>query len=321
MKFFSSTFVILFILSVSVFAQERLTHTVRQGETLYSISKALDVTVSELQQWNNLEGNTISLGQELIYYKETGQAEEPEPVEENAPSLVNITTPAENVFYTVKSGDNLYGIARNHGMTLQELKELNNLSDDVIRVGQRLSVFKTEASVAPSVSEFSEESAPQGTFAVYTVESGETMTTILAKFQMTEIELQELNPEINISALNRNQQITVLLPPSRSYTNPYLDKANLQDLGSVSVSLYGDNELGNTTTNGELYNPEELTAAHSNIALGSIIFIENPDTKAGIYVRINDRITTSGLKLSARAYRILGFKNSGNATATIYTDS
>ena len=323
MKFIGSTFVLLFLLSIPLLAQQQQqTHTVIQGETLYSISKTLNVTVSELQQWNNLQDNSISVGQELIYYVDADPQteviqEDPEP----APSLVNISTPSENVFYTVKSGDNLYTIAQQHGMSLQELKELNNLTGDVIRVGQKLSVFKSEVSVAPSVSEFSEESAPQGSFAVYSVLSGETLTEILTKFEMTERELQELNPAINISNLNRSQQITVLLPPSRNFPNPYLDKANLQDLGSVRVNSYTSDELGNTTTNGELYNPEELTAAHSNIALGSIIFIENPDTKTGIYVRINDRITTSGLKLSARAFRILGFENSSNPTATLYTDS
>ncbi len=319
MKFLSSFFGLLIILSISLLAQEQKTYTIKQGETLYSISKALNVTVAELQQWNDLSDNTISIGDELIYYDST--TEQPSTNETPVKSLIEISAPPENTYYTVKSGDNLTIIARQHDMTVEELKELNNLNSDLISIGQQLSVRKLVDSVAPSASEFSEESEPQGSFAVYTVESGETSTDILKKFKMTQRELQELNPEVNIAALDRNQKITVLLPPSRSYANPYENKASLQDLGTVGASLYQSDELGNTTTNGELYNPDELTAAHSNIALGTIIFIENPETKTGIYVRINDRITESGLKLSAKAFRILGLETLTNPTVTIYTES
>lgn len=315
MKYFIPLIILLLAFSVDLSAQEKKSYTVKEGETLYAISKILQVSVTELQEWNNIDDSGISIGQELVYYVK----EEEQPPLEPAKSLVDISNPAENTFYIVKSGDNLYTIARFHNMTLDELKSLNELTSDVLRIGQKLSVKKV--TVAPSVSEFSEESSPQGSFVVYTVERGQTLTDILNKFKMTERELQELNPEISVVALDRGQQITVLLPPSKSYDNPYLNNANLQDLGTVGAISYKDSELGNTTTNGELYNSEELTAAHSNIALGSIIFIENPETQSGMYVRINDRITDSGLKLSAKAFRILGLQNSSNPTVTIYTDS
>ncbi|MBO6523222.1 MAG: LysM peptidoglycan-binding domain-containing protein [Balneolaceae bacterium] len=319
MKLSLSFFGLIFLLSISLSAQEQQTYTVKQGETLYGISKLLNVTVAELQQWNNLSDNAISIGDELIYY--TSVSDQPAATEPPAKSLIEISAPQENTYYTVKSGDNLTVIARQHTMTVQELKDLNNLTSDLLSIGQQLSVRKLVDSVAPSASEFSEESQPQGSFAVYTVQSGETSTSILEKFKMTQRELQELNPQVNIAALDRNQKITVLLPPSRSYDNPYENKASLQDLGSVGVSSYGSDELGNTTTNGELYDPKELTAAHSNIALGTIIYIENPETKSGLYVRINDRITESGLKLSAQAFRILGLDSISNPTVSIYTES
>ncbi len=270
MKLLNSLFVLLLILNTGILAQDQNTYTVQKGETLYAISKTLSVSVAELQQWNSLSDNSISEGQELIYFiqQSNDTTLTPEPVA----SLISNSTPQENIFYTVKSGDNLTVIARNHSMTVSELKELNNLTNDLLSIGQRLSVRKLIDSVAPSASVFSEDSSPQGTFAVYTVSSGETSTDILTKFKMTQQELQELNPEVNIATLDRQQKITVLLPPSRSYENPYLNKASLQELGEVGASSYAEVEFGNATTNGELYNPEELTGAHSNIALGTIIF-------------------------------------------------
>jgi rare lipoprotein A (peptidoglycan hydrolase) len=69
-----------------------------------------------------------------------------------------------------------------------------------------------------------------------------------------------------------------------------------------------------------LYNPEALTAAHSNITIGSILFVENSKTGKGIFVRINDRITESGLKLSQEAYRILELESENDPFVNIYTN-
>ena len=304
----------------ALYAQTRQTHSDEAGETLYSISRKLDVTVAELKAWNDLRDDNLSVGQTLLYY--TRQEVPPSPqmdVTEGQP-LINISRVQENEYYTVKSGDNLTTIARRHEMSLLELRELNNLSNDLLRIGQRLAVKKVKDSVAPSASEFTNQLYPQGAFLIYTVQSGESLQDILTRFKMTAFEIQELNPEINVRSLDNGQRITVLAPPSSNYENPYYNKANLQNLGTVNVRIYELEEAGNTTTNGELYDPQGFTAAHSNIALGSIIFIENQSNGRGIYVRINDRITQNGLKLSSSAYRILGLDNNPNPMVIIYTE-
>lgn len=310
-------------------AQEKTVYTVKPGDTFYSISKNLNVSIAELKQWNDIpaESNYLSTGQELVYYStvKTGQAlpdeelpetEVPER-DEDAPPLVISQPDASGSTYLVKSGDTLFGIARDVGMSVAELKELNALSSDNIRVGQRLAVKSVSA--APVVNEFSDESSSQGRFALYTLKRSDNLGRILTQFKMTEEELQALNPDIDVNQLNRANKITVLLPPSRDFANPYRSGAGLQDLGTVAVSRYDVQSIGKSTTNGELYNPEKLTAAHSNITIGSIIFVENPANGRGIYVKINDRITGSGLKLSNKAYQALDFGGGGGTQATIFT--
>ncbi len=320
------TVLLTLFLSLQLQAQdpEKKTYLVKAGDTLFSISRALDVTVSELKEWNDIENNSISVGQELIYYDlpdaDTDLTANKVQAAEDTTSLVQVQSNTTNAFYLVKSGDSLYKIAKENGMTISELKEINNLTSDHIRVGQRLAV-RSLVSQAPVVAEFSEETSPQGRFALYSLKRDDTLNSILDRFKMTREELRALNPEIDPDNLELAKSLTVLLPPNRNFPNPYRSKANLQDLGTLAVRTYPNNSGTLTTTNGELYNPEELTAAHSNIALGSIIFVENPDTGKGIFVRINDRTTGSELKLSARAYRILGFENSPNPSALIYTDS
>jgi LysM repeat protein len=282
----------------------------------------LNVTIAELKQWNNLTGNDIELGQQLVYYQTEDADMETDslPTEPSDP-LINRNNQSQTEFYIVKSGDTLYDIARNHDMSVSQLQQLNNLTGSNLSIGQRLAVKKQTSTVAPNVARFQKESSPQGVFSVYEIPSGETKEMLLSKFKMTESELIRLNPELDIERLISGQEITVLLPPSRNYENPYLQKASLQDLGQVNVTRYSDQKVGATTTNGELYDPEMLTAAHSNIALGSIIFVENPVTGNGVYVKINDRITESGIKLSKKAYEVLNLKETGEPAVSIYTES
>lgn len=364
MKTILKSFLILSIISVA-FAVSALgqttTHTVKKGDTLYSIAKEYNVNVQQLREWNNLQGNNLEVGQSLVIRKEVpedavqhtveaqetlfsiskqynvsiaeikswnnlssnnldiGQTLTIYPSEDTSPqqSIVVDKETQENTYYTVKSGDSLYKIARQHDMTVNELKKLNDLSSNTIRVGQRLTV-RGGNTPPPSVAE-SMESSPQGKFIVYTVPGSTRLQQLLNKFRMDEQEFRALNPSVNDDRLASGQKVTVLAPPSRTYKNPYLTNTNLQNLGSTSVSEYSDSERATPTTNGELYNPNALTAAHSNISLGTVIFIENPENRKGVYVRINDRHSGNGLKLSEAAWQALDFKSS-MPTVTIYQD-
>lgn len=321
-KTIKAVLLILFVVffSNSINAQEQKTYQVKKGDTFYSISKALDVTVAELKEWNGITSNNLEIDQELIYYiQSTPQVVSDSLPTEDTSTLISTSSGTPNTYYLVKSGDSLYKIAQENDMTVQELKDLNNLTSNNLRIGQRLAV--KSVSIAPVVSEFSNESSPQGKFALYTLSSSDNLNSVLNKFEMTETELQALNPQIDVNNLNLAKNITVLLPPSKTFDNPYLEKADLQDLGSVPVMVYSDSDKGNATTNGELYNPEKLTAAHSNISIGSVIFVENPENGKGIYVRINDRITNAGLKLSHSAFRILDLIINQPQSVSIYTDS
>lgn len=292
--------------------EERLVHTVQPQETLFSISKQYNVSIAELKSWNNLESNNISVSQKLTIYPSEGQ-------QTRQQSIVVDNETQENTYYTVKSGDSLFRIAQEHNMEVEELKELNDLTSNTIRVGQKLTVRDNGGEAPPSV-ETSVASSPQGKFISYEISQPSiTLNEILDKFRMDEEEFQALNPGMNRSTFRSGQTITVLAPANRTYKNPYLSSSNMQSLGSASVSRYSDSEKATPTTNGELYNPRALTAAHSNIAMGSVIYIENPENKRGIYVRINDRNSGRGLKLSAAAWQVLDFK-SNNPTVTIYQD-
>lgn len=308
----------------------RTLHEVEAGESLFGISRMYDVTIAEIQQWNNLQGTDIEIGTRLVIYDSAkNMNNEPAPsiseVEEmddsERSSLVQRIQEgaAQNDIYVVRSGDNLTQIARQFDMSINEIKSLNNLQSDMLRVGQRLTVKKNQ--VPPSVAEGAEDSTPQGQFTTYRLKAGENTQSILQKYRMSRSELTELNPGLNLETLSSGQQITVLLPPTRNFDNPYRKDANLEDLGTVPAFVYNEDERAKPTTSGELYNPGQLTAAHSNIVLGSIIYVENPSNKNGVFVKINDRLTGDGLKLSHKAYEMLNFSSLEQPQLTIYLEN
>ncbi len=92
------------------------TYTVKSGDTLYAIANKYNTTVDALKSLNNLTSNTLSIGQTL-----------------KIPS-----NSSDNVVYTVKSGDTLYGIAEEFGTTVSAITKLNNLSTTTLSIGQKL---------------------------------------------------------------------------------------------------------------------------------------------------------------------------------------
>lgn len=309
-------------------SDNQVSHIVEPGQTLYAISRAYGVTIAEIQEWNNISSTNIEVGRELVLYPPETQtpvslppaSRQTEEQSTNRESIVQAPGRRPgNTYYTVKSGDTLTKIAREHDMSVSELRDLNNLEGDMISVGQQLTVRETRS--APSVSENSEESTPQGKFVIYRTKQGESGPDILRKFEMSETEFNALNPGIDINRVSSGQQITVLLPPTRTFKNPFREGATLENLGSVPVVRYPNNMVAQSTTSGELYNPDQLTAAHSNMALGNVIYVENPATGKGIYVRINDRQSEEGLKLSHKAFEMLGFADNSRGQATIYLDN
>jgi len=104
-------------------AKAKTIYTVRNGDTLGHIAQRHGVSTAELRRANRLSSDLIGVGQKL-----------------NIPGQGAVTTavaPAGNP-YLVKSGDTLGAIARAHGISVGDLKRANNLSSDVIRIGQTL---------------------------------------------------------------------------------------------------------------------------------------------------------------------------------------
>lgn len=100
-------------------------YIVKSGETLYSISKRTNLSVDQIKKINNLTSTDLEIGQKLIF------------VIKNKSN----TKLADNYLkYTVKTGDTLYSIASKNKMKVEDLKNLNNLKDNTLSIGQSIMI-------------------------------------------------------------------------------------------------------------------------------------------------------------------------------------
>lgn len=154
-------------------------YTVKSGDSLWSISRKFGVTVNELKKVNNLSSNLLSVGQNLII-----------------PGKKNNTSSNE---YVVKKGDTLYGIANKYNVSVDNLKNYNNLSTDSLSIGQTIKIPDNKAN--------SNE---------YVVKSGDSLYSISRKYGVSVDELMSVN-NLKSTVLSVGQVLKI--PNSGEVTN------------------------------------------------------------------------------------------------------
>ena len=148
------------------------TYTVKAGDSLWGISQTYGTTVNNLKQINNLSSNVIYVGQVL-------------KLKQQSNSTSNQTPQSTTDTYTVQSGDTLWGIANTHDTTVNNLKQINDLTSDTIYVGQVLKLKQQSNSTS--------NQTPQSTTDTYTVQSGDTLWGIANMHDTTVNNLKQIN--------------------------------------------------------------------------------------------------------------------------------
>ena len=133
-------------------------YTVKKGDSLWKIANKYNTTVEKLKSANNLKTNTLSVGQKLVI-----------------PSIS--VSPEVSDTYIVQKGDSLWSIANKFNMTVSELKNLNNLTNDLLSIGQVLKI---------------KDSSNNGK-TTYTVQKGDSLWVIANKYGITTEELKSYN--------------------------------------------------------------------------------------------------------------------------------
>ncbi|BET55944.1 peptidoglycan endopeptidase LytF [Bacillus subtilis] len=176
------------------------TYKVQLGDSLWKIANKVNMSIAELKVLNNLKSDTIYVNQ-VLKTKSSGS----DTSSKDTSSKSNQTSATTK--YTVKSGDSLWKIANNYNLTVQQIRNINNLKSDVLYVGQVLKLTG-KASSGSSSSSSSSSNASSGTTTTYTVKSGDSLWVIAQKFNVTAQQIREKN-NLKTDVLQVGQKLVI----------------------------------------------------------------------------------------------------------------
>ena len=206
---------LVFLNSMFLFAQEKnIKHTIIKGETISSIATKYDVKQSEIFKLNPSAKKLLKLNSVLLIpvsaLQKSNNKSATTPVVQNIPASE----------HEVLAKETLYGIARQYGISVNELSQLNPiLASTDLKIGQKINVpaapIKTEIAVVtttkttPQKQEIIRTAVESPTTFVWEVQPKETKYSITKKYGITIKEFDKVNPELGVKSLRVGQKINI----------------------------------------------------------------------------------------------------------------
>lgn len=200
------------------------TYIVKKNDNLHDIAKEYNTTVGILKALNNLSSNILQVGQILKL----------------PTSLVEETIPGDYLIYTIKKGDNLYSIAKNYNITLDELINFNQQGSTLLHIGEQLLIpinNQTNNNIQ------------------YIIKPGDTLYNIAKRYNTNVDEIKRIN-NLNTNMLKIGE--TILIPSTSNYqtyvirTNDTLEGIALRYNTTVENIMKANNLLTDDVTVGQI---------------------------------------------------------------------
>lgn len=284
--------------------KQYIIHQVDPKETLFSISRRYGVPVTDLAQENPNASSGLSVGQIL-----------------RVPYIPRTKPRIEsgNIVHKVAPKETMFSISKQYGVTLDDIRKWNNLTDNALNVGQEIIIKKksnvtTEVVKAPDTKsdtkyKLSDTKTLRG---VHTVTEKETLFSISKMYGASVAQLKEWN-NLTTYDLKPGQVIYVLPPVSTNNATSTEASVNksVQDV-KISESLIGSDEIhekGMATLLEGTDGNRKYLAQHKSAKTGSIIKVRNETNKQEVFVRVVGPLNSSDetlVKISKSAFERLG---------------
>ena len=211
------------------------TYTVQRGDTLSEIAERYGTTVNELVRLNNIADRDLIYPGQVLIIRENGST----------------TPPSGTITYTVQRNDNLTSIAARFGTTVSELVRLNNISNpNLIYPGQVLIIRENGSDI------------PDGA-QTYTVQQGDTLSEIAARYGTTVNELVRLNNIADRDLIYPGQVLIIrengsTTPPSGTITYTVQRNDNLTSIAARFGTTVSELVRLNNISNPNLIYPGQV---------------------------------------------------------------
>lgn len=294
------------------------TYTVKAGDTASRIASQFGLTLAELQSLNKIANiNLIFVGQRLLV-KRGGNVAVPTVTGTAKPQSApqQQQAPQGGVYHVVR-GDTMSGIAAKHNMSLSALLNMNGMNaSQIIYVGQSIKVAGSAAEAKPVNNVQAapqQQQAPQG--AVYHVVSGDTMSAIAAKHNMS------LSALLNMNGMNASQIIYVgqsikvagSAPAANNVQAAPQQQQQQQPAGNTNVSTYtiksGDTLYGISRSHGMSL---QALLSLNNISASSLIL-------PGQVLKISGQASTPTQQVASRPVETQPQTQQAPASSATYT--
>ncbi|MBX2963936.1 MAG: LysM peptidoglycan-binding domain-containing protein [Cyclobacteriaceae bacterium] len=290
-----------------------IVHRVDEKETLYAISRRYGVTVNQILEFNKGADAGLEIGQIL-----------------KVPYFPKLKASAGSAIHKVAEKETLFSISRQYGVSVDEIKQWNNLSDNALSVGQELIIKSTQTAIPSVITPVDTKLMSQRT--VHTVAEKETLYSISRQYGVTVTQIKEWN-SLTQEDLKIGQLLFVSQPiyntttPIQSVeTKLPVQETKLPDTKTVQpeekapvvtitepvsnkdeVKQSGLAELIEGTDGNRKY-----LALHRTAPVGTILKVRNEMNNREVFVRVIGKLPDTALtdkliiKISKSAYDRLG---------------
>ncbi|MDU0156840.1 C40 family peptidase [Bacillus cabrialesii] len=191
---------------------------VKKGDTLWDLSRKYDTTISKIKSENSLRSDIIYAGQTLS-------------INGKSTSSKSSSSSSSSSTYKVKSGDSLWKISKKYGMTVSELKKLNGLKSDLLRIGQVLKLKGSTSSKSSSSTKVSTSST-----STYKVKRGDSLSKIAKQYGTTVSKLKSLNG-LKSDVIYVNQVLKVKGTSSKTVSSSSSSSSSSKTSSATSLNV------------------------------------------------------------------------------------